>query len=239
MTAGDAARRAVGVVAQFLVAEASLGCTLERIAVLTRDAIGETAAVGLTLLDDHGRPATRVCTDELSRRVDQGQYDDGDGPCLTAYREGRVVLVEDTCQVAQVWPSFSRRALEDGVRSTLSLPLVAGRDHMGVMNLYATGVRRYAAGDVVDGQLFATQAAVVLANSRAYWSSFDLAAGLQAALESRALIDQAKGKLMALNGCAAEEAFQMLVKASQRENVRLRDVARRIVHGRPPPAAVD
>ena len=227
----DAVRDAVDAVALFLVAEVSLGQTLERIAVLARDAVGQTTAVGLTMLDDGERPATRVFTDEISPRVDQGQYDDGDGPCLTAYREGRIVLVEDTRRVADEWPSFSRRAMQDGVRSTLSLPLVAGADHMGVMNLYTVGPRPFVADDVTDGQLFATQASVVLANARAYWASFDLAAGLQTALESRAVIDQAKGKLMALSNCSADEAFQLLVKASQRENVRLRDVARRIVEG--------
>lgn len=229
--AREVTREAVAAVAQFLVAGSTVGETLERISILARGAIGETTAVGLTMLDDEDRMATRVFTSELSPRVDQGQYDDDAGPCLQAYREGRVVLVVDTRGAAEEWPSFSRRALEEGVHSTLSLPLVAAGDRMGVMNLYATHGRPYHQDDVADAQVFATQAAVVLANASAYWTSFDLAANLRAALDSRAVIDQAKGKLMALNDCSPEDAFQLLVKASQRENVRLRDIARRVVEG--------
>lgn len=92
--------------------------------------------------------------------------------------------------------------------------------------------------------MLATQVSVVLANARAYWQAFDLAQGLGQALESRASIEQAKGKIMATNGCGPDEAFAFLVRASQRENVKLRDIARRIVEapprisgpGAPPPA---
>jgi GAF domain-containing protein len=227
------ARQAVDAVAQFLVAEVSLGDTLQRIAELACDAVGPATSVGLTLLDDDDRPATRVSTDDVASRVDSGQYEDSAGPCLDAYRENRVVLVEDISANAERWPSFSARADEEGVRSSLSLPLAAGGDRMGVMNLYATGAV-FTAEDMTDAQLFATQAAVVLANARAYWTAFDLSAGLQTALASRAVIDQAKGKLMASQNCSADEAFQLLVKVSQRENTRLRDVAQRIVDGRLP-----
>jgi AmiR/NasT family two-component response regulator len=74
---------------------------------------------------------------------------------------------------------------------------------------------------------------VVLANARAYWAAFELAEGLRQAMDSRAVIEQAKGKLMAQTGRTPDEAFAMLVSASQRENVKLRDVARRIVEGAP------
>lgn len=227
------ARQAVDAVAQFLIADITLGDTLQRIAELARDAVGPTTAVGLTLLDDNDRPATRVFTDEISPHVDAGQYED-DGPCLTAYREGRVVLVESVAATAGQWPVFAERAKEEGVRSSLSLPLIAGDNRMGVMNLYATGPEPYGDVDVVDAQLFATQAAVVLANSQAFWAAFDLAANLTTALSSRAVIDQAKGKIMEQNDCSADEAFRLLVKASQRENLRLRDLAARIVEGEAP-----
>jgi len=230
--AGDPVREAIDAVAQFLVAQARLGETLERIATLARDAVGPTTALGLTLLDDAGRPATRVFTDEIPPAVDQGQYDDGEGPCLDAYREGRVVLVEDTSQHAERWPSFGRLARQHGVVSSLSLPLTAGDQRLGVMNLYTTS-RAFSDDDAADGTAFATQAAAVLANAQAYWRAFDLSMTLQTALESRAVIDQAKGKLMAQQSCSADEAFQMLVRASQRENVRLRDIARRIVDTQP------
>ena len=80
-----------------------------------------------------------------------------------------------------------------------------------------------------DAELFATEAAVVLANASAYWAMSDLASGLRTAMQSRAQIEQAKGILMASRHCGSEEAFKMLVQASQRNNEKLRDIAARIV----------
>jgi GAF domain-containing protein len=114
---------------------------------------------------------TRVFTDGISPAVDEGQYQDDVGPCLDALREGRIIRVEDTAAVVGRWPSYSRRAVENGVSSTLSLPLSAGSERLGAMNLYATGGRRFSEDDEGHGDRFATQAAVALANARAYWSA--------------------------------------------------------------------
>lgn len=224
-------REAIDAVAAFLVTDAPLGETLSRVAVLAREAIEPTEAVGITLLGESGRPSTQVFTHEISPEVDQGQYDDKAGPCLDAMRQGRIIRVSDTALVADKWPSFSRRAVEQGVHSTLSLPLLAGGERLGAMNLYATGGGPFADSDERPASLFATQAAVVLANARAYWAAFDLSAGLSTALQSRAVIDMAKGKIMASGGGTPDEAFQLLVKASQRSNVPLREVARRMLEG--------
>ena len=216
-------------VAGFLVADVPLGETLERIALLAREAIDPAVAVGLTLLDERGRPATAVATGDMVLPVDQSQYDEGDGPCLDAYREQRLVTVDDTREVADRWPRFSEEAVAAGVLSTLSLPLQAGDEAFGAFNLYADRPDTFGRSDVDDAELFSTQAGIVLANARAYWAAFDLAASLDQAMRSRAVIEQAKGKIMATNGCTPDDAFAILAKASQRENVKLRDIARRIV----------
>jgi GAF domain-containing protein len=228
---GEGLSGAVEAVARFLIADVPLGETLERVAKLARDAVEPAAAVGLTLLGEHGSPSTRVFTHEMSTAVDQGQYDDDEGPCIDALREGRIVRVEDTAAVAERWPTYSRRAVANGVSSTLSLPLTAGSERLGAMNLYATEGQIFRADAQRHAELFATQAAVVLANARAYWSAYELGAGLTKALESRAVIDMAKGKIMSAGQCTPDQAFQLLVKASQRENVPLREIARRIVDG--------
>jgi transcriptional regulator with GAF, ATPase, and Fis domain len=231
--ASDRLDDAVRAVSEFLVADAPLGATLRRISQLARDSIGEAEAVGITLLDERERPTTAVFTDDVAPNVDQGQYEDGTGPCLDAFRERRVIRVDDTSAVADRWPSFSQKAIEHGISSTLSLPLLAGDDSFGALNFYASAGNVFTDADEADAMLFATQASVVLANARAYWAAFDLANGLQRAMESRAVIEQAKGKVMATSGCSADEAFQLLVRASQRENVKLREIARRMVEGKP------
>jgi GAF domain-containing protein len=220
---------AIAAVHRFLVAERPLGETLQRVAELAGHAIHPAVAVGLTLLDDTRRPSTVVWTNGVSPRVDQAQYEDGAGPCLTAYKERRTIPVEDVRTVRDQWPAFSQRALEEGVFSTLSLPLIAGVDSFGAFNMYARTPSAFSTQHQADAELFATEAAVVLANASAYWSVFDLAAGLQAAMQSRAQIEQAKGILMAGRHCTSDEAFQLLVQASQRNNEKLRDVAARVV----------
>jgi GAF domain-containing protein len=229
VAASEGLSAAVQAVAQFLVADVPLGQTLERVSMLVRDAVEPAAVVGLTLLDERGRPSTRVFTDGVSPAVDKGQYEDDEGPCIDALREARIVRVEHAAAEVDKWPSYSRLARENGVHSTLSLPLTAGSDRLGVMNLYATGDRSFSDRDERHAELLATQAAVVLANARAYWSAYELGAGLTRALEWRAVIDMAKGKIMASSHCTPDEAFQLLVKASQRENVPLREIARRLV----------
>ena len=230
--------QAIRAVSLFLIAEAPLGETLHRIAVVARDAVASATAAGITLLDERELPTTRVWTDELSPAIDQAQYADGTGPCLDAYREGRVIRVDDTRTAADRWPGYGAAAVERGVLSTLSLPLRAAGDTFGALNLYATHERAFDAVDESDAEMFATQVSVVLANARAYWDAFDLAQGLRQAMDSRAVIEQAKGKIMGGNGCTPDEAFDVLVRASQRENVKLRDVARRVVEGNVGPPAI-
>jgi GAF domain-containing protein len=222
---------AVAAVAQFLVADVSLGDTLRRIADLATGGLEPASAVGLTLIDQHGRPTTAVSTDEVAPAVDQVQYDEGDGPCLRAFRETRAVPVSDTRTVGDRWPGFSRVAAELGILSTLSLPLAAGGETFGAFNLYARVAHAFDEVAQADAAMFATQASVVLSNARAYWAAFDMAVGLEQAIRSRAIIEQAKGKIMASTGGTADEAFALLVRASQRENVKLRELARRIVEG--------
>jgi GAF domain-containing protein len=220
---------AVRAVSQFLVADVSLGDTLRQLADLATDGMEPASAAGLTLLDQSARPTTAVATDEIAPAVDQAQYDDGDGPCLTAFRESRAVCVPDTRTVGDRWPTFSRVAAELGILSTLSLPLAAGGETFGAFNLYARAPDAFDEAAQADAAMFATQASVVLSNARAYWAAFDMAVGLEQAITSRAIIEQAKGKIMATTGVTADEAFELLVRASQRENVKLRELARRIV----------
>jgi len=220
---------AVQAVAGFLVADAPLGQTLDRVAAIAADAIEPASAAALTLLDDRNRPRTFVSTDDLAPRIDQAQYDQDTGPCLEAYRQNRTIRVDDCSSVVDTWPAFSQVAGEEGVKSTLSLPLVAGAKALGAFNLYARDSHAFSSQDESEAQLFSTQAAVVIANAGAYWGALDLADGLRTAMESRATIEQAKGILMASRHCSPDAAFRMLLNASQRSNVKVRDIARRIV----------
>jgi GAF domain-containing protein len=212
---------------RYFVGAGTLEETLLRVAELTVEAIEPADFVGLTMPVE-GRQRTAVFTDPESPEIDQAQYDTGDGPCLTALETDRVVVVESTREQGP-WAAFRHVAAEHGVLSTLSLPMRAEHATVGAMNLYARRERAFTGPHQDAALAFAGQAAIVLANAQAYWDAHRMSARLTEAMKSRATIEQAKGVLMGAQRCSPEEAFELLIRASQRENVKLRDIARRIV----------
>jgi GAF domain-containing protein len=220
---------------RFLVRSATLGETLQWVAGLALTEIEPAAGVGLTLLEGRTKPVTVFASpDAVAALVDQAQYDADDGPCLQAYRKSTVTHVGDSAGTAARWPSYARAAAESGIGSSLSLPLTAADETYGALNLYATNRFAFRDTDIAAAREFSACASIVLANASAYWDARDLAAGLAEAMRSRAAIEQAKGKLMASGRLDADEAFQVLVRASQRSNIPLREVAERIVSDRDP-----
>ena len=213
----------------FLVADTTLGETLQRLAEVSAGAVQSADVAGITLLQEGRKPTTAIYTDERSPRVDQGQYQDDDGPCLEAYREQQLIVVEDTRATADRWPSFSEKAQEQGIMSTLSAPLVVGERGIGALNLYAGKPHAFDDDDMGLMSLLAAQVAIVVANASAYWEAYELSEQLNEAMRTRSTIEQAKGVLMAQSGVDADAAFELLRKASQRENVKVREIAERIV----------
>jgi len=219
----------LGELARFFVGDRSTQDTLTRVTELTVEAIPAADMAGITLVIA-GCRSTAVFTDELAPDVDQAQYATGSGPCLTAFEERRITSIDDTSEPGE-WCGFRRAAAERGIGSTLSFPLLVDEASVGALNLYASAPRAFEPDDRPTGQLFADQAAIVLANAHAYWGAHDLSCRLSEAMESRWAIEQAKGILMATNGLDADQAFELLVCASQRENKKVRDIARRMVQG--------
>jgi GAF domain-containing protein len=230
----DPRNQALSALAQFLVADASMGDTLRRVADLSVDAVSGASFAGVAMLDDHERPATAVFTDEQAPEIDQAQYDTGRGPCLDAWRTRTTVRLDDLEQVPPDYEEFAQACLEHGIRSTLSMPLVAAHEGIGALNFYSSDKGGFSASDEEVAEEFATATSAVLANAAAYWGAYDLAQQMTEAMRTRAVIEQAKGMLMATSGSLDEEgAFDLLRQASQRENVKLRDIARRIVDRQP------
>jgi GAF domain-containing protein len=213
----------------FIVGRRSVLETLERIAHLSVEAIGPTDLAGVTLMFK-GTPRTEVFTDPISPEIDQVQYDAGEGPCLEAMRDEQVLSIGDTRDFGP-WTAFRSAAAGHGVRSTVSFPLVVADGAIGAMNLYARRAGAFNGPEIHDGLVFAKQAAVVVANACLFWGAQDLSERLGDALESRGSIEQAKGILMATQRCSPDEAFDLLRRASQRENTKLREIAERMVEG--------
>jgi transcriptional regulator with GAF, ATPase, and Fis domain len=230
----DARAEALRALSRFLVTDVSLGDALQKVADLTTAAIQSADVAGISMLGADGQPTTAIYTDEASPGIDAAQYESGRGPCLDAWRTGNVVRVDDMDSAAGDYPEFARAAREHGIGSVMSLPLAAAEHGIGAMNLYSRRANAFSSDDETVGLDLATAAAAVLANSSAYWSAAELGEQLTHAMRSRAVIEQAKGMLMAQSPTmTADEAFAILRMASQRENVKLRDIAQRIVDRRP------
>jgi GAF domain-containing protein len=209
--------------ASLLLAEETLETTLQRIVALAGNAIGGCDFASVTYLAETD-PKTVVSTSAVAEEIDQAQYDSDSGPCLDASRRQQVVSVPSMAEGAG-WTQFRGSALSHGVNSSLSLPMATRGQSVGALNLY--GQRTDSFSDVAhdSARLFAAQAAVAVWNARAYQHTREVVTHLEVALETRDLIGQAKGVIMANEKVTADDAFAILRKASQRRNVKLRDLA--------------
>ena len=223
----DPVQESVNALSRFFVADATLGDTVQRVVELAGQAIPPAEMTGLTMLIED-RPTTAFFSDPTAPEIDQAQYDSGRGPCLDSFRQRKTFIIDLTSEDER-WPEFSRAAAEHGILSTMSLSLHTGDRSLGALNFYARTGGAFSEESVQHGQVFADQAAIVLLNSQAYWDAQTVKERLVEAMQSRAVIEQAKGILIAQSKVDADAAFEILVRASQRENRKLRDIAAELV----------
>jgi GAF domain-containing protein len=198
---------------------------LEKIAGLARETIPGVDAATITTIDRGRPPKTAAATDDSVRALDELQYRLGDGPCITAIREQSAQHLVVTVDAR--WPEFSRAAAKMGITEVMSAPLIDREAVKGSLNLYTQS----SYGDEVEGVVssFAVQLGIAVANAALYVERVLVAEQLEQALASRAVIEQAKGILMGAQRCDSDTAFRMLVRASQTQNRKLRDIAAEIV----------
>ncbi|MDO0925291.1 GAF and ANTAR domain-containing protein [Streptomyces sp. TG1A-8] len=182
---------------------------------------------GITLEREH-RPLTVVSTGPLASDLDEAQYGQDDGPCLQALRTGEEILVADMLDERR-WGPYPAYAMACGTRSSLSLPIAAHTHTAGALNLYAPKASDFSDADLSALRALAAQATGVIAIAQRIADAQQFAKDLQAAMESRTLIDQAIGVIMGRRRCTADEAFGLLRTASQHRNVKLRDLCRELV----------
>jgi GAF domain-containing protein len=216
-------------VARLLVEEQDVEKTLDRICLLAVQTIDGCETAGISISSAGRGVTSRSRTDDVPRVVDTIQSETQEGPCVDAIREHEVFITGSLSQEDR-WPHFARRAHDEtGVESILSLRLFADGDTMGALNLYSTRRDAFDDQDVALGSVFAAHAAVALAAAHRR-------ANLETMAGSRDVIGMAKGIIMARQNVSEEEAFDVLRRASQRMNVKLRELAVRVVR---PSAPVD
>ena len=213
--------------ARLTLAEHSLDTVMETVAQLAKDTVPGASEVSVTFLEK-GRATTVASTGRLALAVDERQYDRGTGPCLDCIAAGEPVRIDDM-RTETRWPGYARDAAQDGVGSSLSIPVPVQREVNAALNIYGVDVHAFDDSGLELAQTFAAYAGVALANMHLYEAQSKVAEQLQTAMHSRAVIEQAKGILMGQRRCGAQEAFDVLVRLSQDSNRKLRDVAQALV----------
>jgi GAF domain-containing protein len=207
--------------------EHSLESVLQRLSVLAAQVLRAEPVTSVTVID-RGRPTTVAASGKLALTLDKTQYRLGSGPCLTAASTGRPSAILDTRAAAE-WPEFAEEAAKEGCDSVLSFPLPAQDRVSGALNVYA---HRFSVADpsTVDALTrFAAYAVVLVSNMYLYESAVQKIRHLETALDSRGVIDQAKGILMERFKLSPDQAFQALARVSMETNTKVRDVAERFV----------
>lgn len=204
--------------------DGSLYMALERIAYVACNAsIGaDEAAVTLAL---KGHPKVVVVQGPASFALEKAQLDSQRGPGIDALRNKRVTLVDPISSTLQRWPAFAQAAVEHDVGSSLSLPLMCDGSSVGALTMYGLNAAQFNRQEFDRAQRFSQLVSAAIGNVHAYWRSIEVGENLSIALETRDLIGQAKGILMATGAIDADQAFAMLRVASQHLNRKLRDVA--------------
>jgi transcriptional regulator with GAF, ATPase, and Fis domain len=205
----------------------SMRSVLGEVATLAKVSLPGRLDTSATLLTGD-TPSTVVFTGQLARELDESQYSRGHGPCLHAARHGEPVEIADM-RTEQRWPGFTDTAVRHGCLSSLSLPLSVHEGVSGALNIYARDPQTHDEAGLAWAQRFAAYVSVVVGNMLVYESALDRARNLESALDSRAVIDQAKGILMERYRFTPDRAFQALARASMEGNTKLRDVAQGIV----------
>lgn len=194
-------------------------------------------AGGVMLAGASGRLQLLTSSDAHAHVVELFELQDHEGPCVDCHRQGRRVIDEDLAESAR-WPQFTPVALQRGFRSVFALPMRLRGDVIGVLNLFRAQPGGVTGSDVETAQAFADMATIGILHERAVRDARQLAADLQAALDSRAVIEQAKGILAEHAGVDVEAAYQALRWYARSHQRILREVAAALVSGSLPAADV-
>lgn len=227
-------------IARSLYAAQTVQDTLQRIVDLSVETIDGCSGAGISFVQGD-EIVTPVWTEPMVLKIDEMQYTTNQGPCLDAISHGESFYADDLLTDDR-WPAFGPKAAAAGMRCLLSFCLF-GETVLGALNLYARLPRAFGATDRAQALIFATHAGVALAaastqerTNNALSVELKRLDDLHGALASRQVIGRAEGILMQRELISAEDAFDLLRRASQHLNTKLREVAQVVVDtGEVPP----
>jgi GAF domain-containing protein len=207
---------------------ATVDAALRLVTALAQTTVKNADGVSVTL-ERHGRVLTVAASDDAVKEMDRHQYDTGEGPCLAAKSEGRWFYVESLAEETR-WPNFVPLALEQGIRSILSSPLMTERRPQGALNIYSSTERAFGTREQELAALFAEQASEILTTADPDETDEQVNQRVVRALASRQVIHQAQGVIMERDRLTAEAAIVALYRGARAAGVKVVDFATEIVN---------
>lgn len=193
-------------------------------------AILDVAGTGVSLTDLQGRLRPVTGINELTVRLEAAEERFQEGPCVDAFRDNIVVRVDNLDDEAASWPRWGIEARERGIHAVLGLPLRVRDVALGAVNIYSGQPRVWRDADVRVAQVLSDMAASYVANASELAESRRTTEQLKEALDSRIVIEQAKGVLATELKCTVDQAFLVLRDHSRSKGASLRSVAHAVVH---------
>lgn len=221
--------RAVADYAQALLTQYDIGSVLYRLTDHVTAVLGADGA-GVSLAQGEGDLAFLAATDGDVAAIEEQQVVTRQGPCHEAYRTGEVVMVTDL-QGDERWPAYRPAAVEAGARAVLGVPMPVGHNRIGALNVYRHTPHDWDDAEIEVARALADMASGYVLNAGALERADVLNTQLQRALDSRIIIEQAKGILSERHDISPAEAFQRLRGHARRTQARVHDVATQIVDG--------
>jgi GAF domain-containing protein len=189
----------------------------------------DVAGAGVSLGEaDHVRFVTGV--GEAVVRVEEVQETAQEGPCTEAYRHGKVITVPDLREVTGKWDNYRPAALDNGFLAVAALPMMVDSRAIGALNLYNHQVRQWSDDDLAAARVLADMATSYIINASELEKAQRTTEQLQEALDSRLVIEQAKGILAADGRLGIDQAYQVLRRHARSHNASLRSVADAVVN---------
>jgi GAF domain-containing protein len=226
MSVSDEAMREISALSAVVLSQTDIHALLEEICRIAIRAVPGAEGASVTTID-RGRPAT-IAVDDWSRALDELQFAEHEGPCLDAYRTGTAFRLRDITSDTR-WPSYLPKAASEGLRSMLSCPMGTEGGIIGAVNLYSRETDAFDVEAASLAEIVAAHAGLATQVGAAFYGHRDLADQLSEAMLSRATIEQAKGVIVALRRRSPDEAWDALVRISQRTHRKLREVAADLV----------
>jgi GAF domain-containing protein len=189
----------------------------------------DVAAAGLLLADGRGRLGLLASSNEQAQLIELFQLQaEGEGPCLECFRTGRPVTAANLCALGDRWGGFAAESLRQGFQTVHALPMLLRDQTIGTLNLFRTGAGPLSGEDLALGQALAAMATISILQERALTRTETVVEQFQGALNSRVIIEQAKGVLSNLVQIDIDEAFRVLRRYARAHNRLLAELARTV-----------